>query len=185
MAEPHEEIDTLDIGGLFRGTATITFVAEIVSAIMILGSGAAYILSRGTLSQDLNTDIAVFLVLIGAMITLFIFIGAIGFFVRFNRRIQGAVIGRGIGSVDLAGKGVKTVLTLYGLAVGLILIMGIYGYWLVWRYYLSPIAASSLSFFMLSISLGIFVVAFLIQIVIVALGRTATKVVKAVFVDGS
>ena len=180
MTEDHGEPDTLDIGGLFRGTATITFVTEIVAAIMMLGSGVAYILSRGTFIQDLDLDLAIFLLLAGSMISLLVFIGAIGFFVRFNRRIQGAVIGRGIGEVDMAGKGVKTVLSLYGLAVGLILIMGIYGYWLFWRYFLSPIAATSLSFFLLSISFGIFVVALLIQIVIVALGRTATKVVKAV-----
>lgn len=182
MTEAHDDSETLDIGGLFRGTATITFVAEIVSTIMMLGSGVAYILSRGTFIQDLDLDLAIFLLLIGAMITLLIFIGAIGFFVRFNRRIQGIVIGRGVGEVDISGKGVKTVLSLYGLAVGLILIMGIYGYWLFWRYYLSLIAATSLSFFLLSVSFGIFVVAFLIQVVIIALGRTATKVVKAVLV---
>ncbi|MFW9921537.1 MAG: hypothetical protein ACFFED_18195, partial [Candidatus Thorarchaeota archaeon] len=103
MTEDYAEPDTLDIGGLFRGTATITFVTEIVSAIMMLGSGVAYILSRGTFIQDLDLDLAIFLLLIGAMITLLVFIGAIGFFVRFNRRIQGVVIGRGIGEVDLEG----------------------------------------------------------------------------------
>lgn len=175
-----DEVDTLDIGGLFRGTATITFLAEIVSAIMMLGSGVAYILSRGSFIEDLDMDLAIFLLLIGAMITLFIFIGAIGFFIRNNRRIQGVVIGRGVGEVDLSGKGVKTVLALYGLAVGLILIMGVYGFWLAWRYFLAPIAATSLSFFMLSISLGIFVISALIQIIIIALGRTATKVVTTV-----
>jgi hypothetical protein len=180
LSEKSETTDTLDIGGLFRGTATITFMAEIVAGLMIIGSSAAYFLSRGTFIDDLDLDLAILLLMIGSIITLFIFLGAISFFIRFNKRIQGAVIGKGIGEVDLKGPRVKTVVTLYGLAVGLILIIGMYLYWIVWRNFLSPIAATSLSFLMLSVSLGMFIMAFLIQIVIIALGRTATRVIESV-----
>ncbi|MFW9908493.1 MAG: hypothetical protein ACFFEF_07950 [Candidatus Thorarchaeota archaeon] len=183
MSDTPDIPDTIDIGGLFRGSATITFVAEIIAAMMILASTVAYVLSRGTFLEELTIDVAVFLLMIGSIITLFIFLGAIGFFVRFNRRVQAAVIGKGVGSVDLSGARVKTVVAIYGLAIGIILIMGMYGFWLVWRYYLSPLAATSLSFFMLSVSLGVFVLAFLIQLVLVALGRTATSVVEAVLKD--
>ncbi len=183
MSEATDSPDTLDVGGLFRGTATITFIAEIVSLIMILGSSAAYFLSRGTFLADLDLDFGILLLMIGSMVTLFIFLGAIGFFIRFNRRVQGAVIGKGIGEVDLKGARVKTVLIIYGLAVGLILIIGMYMYWIIWRNYLAAIAATSLSFLMLSISVGAFVLAFLIQMVVIGIGRTATGVIEAVLKD--
>lgn len=183
MSEDTDFPDSLDIGGLFRGTATITFVAEIVAAIMMLGSLIAYVISRGTLITDLDIDMAVLLLMVGSMVTLLIFLGAIGFFVRFNKRLQGAVIGKGIGEVDLKGPRVKTVLLIYGLAVGLILIIGMYMYWIAWRYWLAPIAATSLSFLMLSISAGMFVLALLIQLVVMALGRTATSVIEKVLMD--
>jgi hypothetical protein len=177
------EAEELDIGSLFRGTATITFVAEILSIIMLLGSSAAFIISRSGLIGVIELDVAIFLLLVGAMITLFFFLGAIGFFIRFNKRLGRVVIGEGIGSVDLSRPRVKTVVTIYGLAVGLILIMGMYGYWLVYKYFFASLAETSLSFFGISLSLGIFILALLIQIVIAALGRTATTIIHAVLSD--
>ncbi|MBD3406938.1 MAG: hypothetical protein GF411_12545 [Candidatus Lokiarchaeota archaeon] len=172
--------EPFDVGGLFRGTATFTFVIEIISMIMILGSGVAYILSRSGTIENLNPDFAILLLLAGAMITLFFFMGTISFFIRFNRRITNLVIGVGIGEVDLNRGRVKSVIFLYVLAIGLILIMGMYSYWLVFRYYLIDFVANSLSAFGLVLSFGIFLLAFLLQVVVIALGRTATKVVKAV-----
>ncbi|MFW9843491.1 MAG: hypothetical protein ACFFEV_02830 [Candidatus Thorarchaeota archaeon] len=178
-----EESEMLDVGSLFRGTATLTLVGEIVSVIMLLGSGAAFVISRSGLIEVIELDVAVFLLLGGAMITLFLFLGAIGFFVRFNRRIGKAVIGEGIGEVDLNRPGVKTVVIIYGLAVGLILIMGVYGYWLVYKYFFAAMAATSLSFFGIAVSLGIFVMSFLIQMVIVIIGRTATTIIRKVLAE--
>ena len=170
-----------DVGGLFRGTATITFVVEILTAIMMLGAGVAYLISRpGGFIEELNEDLAIFLLMIASMITLFFFLGAIGFFLRFNRKIQGAVIGKGIGTVDMNKPRVKTVVILYGLAVGLILIMGMYGYWLAWKYYLSILSASSLSYLIFSLSLGAFILALLVQIIVIAIGRTATTVIEKI-----
>lgn len=166
---------------MFRGTATITLVAEIVSAIMLLGSTTAYFL-RDFVSI-IEPDVAIFLLLVGAMLTLFIFLGAIGFFVRFNRRIGRIVIAEGIGEVDLNRPGVKTVVIIYGLAVGFILILGIYGYYLVWVYFLSTQAATSLSFFGISISVGIFFIALLVQIVLTVIGRTATTIIRKVLAE--
>ncbi len=177
--------DTLDMGGLFRGTATVTFVIEIVTAIMMLGAIVARIISLSGLIEVVEIDIAVFLLLVGSMITLFFFLGAIGFFVRFNRRIGRAVIGEGIGSVDLDKPGVKLVVTMYGVAVGLILFMGMYGYYILWKYYLSQFTVDSIAITVFSLALGIFILAFLIQVVLVALGRTATSVVKKVFAENA
>jgi hypothetical protein len=173
--------ELLDVGSMFRGTATITLVAEIVSAMMLLGSAAAYIL-RDYVSV-IQIDVAIFLLLIGAMITLFIFLGAISFFVRFNRRIGRVVIAEGIGEVDLNRPGVKTVVIIYGLAVGFILILGVYGYYLLWVYFLAAQSATSLSFFGMSLSVGIFFIAFLVQIVITVIGRTATTMIRKVLAE--
>jgi len=178
-----EEKELLDVGSLFRGTATLTLVGEIVSVIMLLGSGAAYVISRSGIIEVLELDVAVFLLLAGAMVTLFLFLAAIGFFVRFNRRIGKAVIGEGIGEVDLNRPGVKTVVIIYGLAVGLILIMGIYGYWLIYKYFFADQALVSLSFFGIAVSLGIFVLSFLVQAVIAIIGRTATTIIRKVLAE--
>ncbi|MFW9807467.1 MAG: hypothetical protein ACFFFK_12130 [Candidatus Thorarchaeota archaeon] len=173
--------ELLDVGSMFRGTATITLVAEIVSAIMLLGSATAYIL-RDYVSV-IQADVAIFLLLVGAMVTLFIFLGAISFFVRFNRRIGRVVIAEGIGEVDLNRPGVKTVVIIYGLAVGFILILGVYGYYLLWVYFLAAQSAASLSFFGMSISIGIFFISFLVQIVITVIGRTATTMIRKVLAE--
>lgn len=173
--------ELLDVGSMFRGTATITLVAEIVSAIMLLGSATAYIL-RDYVSA-IQTDVAIFLLLVGGMVTLFIFLGAISFFVRFNRRIGRVVIAEGIGEVDLNRPGVKTVVIIYGLAVGFILILGVYGYYLLWVYFLAAQSAASLSFFGMSISIGIFFISLLVQIVIMVIGRTATTMIRKVLAE--
>ena len=178
-----DKAELLDVGSLFKGTATITLVAEIIAAIMLLGSATAYVVSRSGLIEEIEFDVAIFLLLGGAMVTLFLFLAAISFFVRFNRRIGRTVIGEGIGEVDLKRPGVKTVVIIYGLAVGLILIIGVYGYWLVYKYFFAPIAMTSLSFLGISLSLGILVMSFLTQIVLVIIGRTATPIINKVLAE--
>ncbi len=173
-------LEPMDVGSLFRGVATFTFVAEIVSAIMLLGSGVAFILRDQGWIQTLELDVMILLLLAGATITLFFFLGAISFFVRFNRRVTSAVVSDDIGSVDLSQSKVKTVVILYGLATGLILIMGIYGYYLIYKYYFASLAATSLSFFGITLSLGIFLLALLVQIVVTFLGRTAASMIRSV-----
>jgi len=178
-----DRAELLDVGSLFKGTATITLVAEIIASIMLLGSATAYVVSRSGLIEEIEFDVAIFLLLGGAMVTLFLFLAAISFFVRFNRRIGRTVIGDGIGEVDLKRPGVKTVVIIYGLAVGLILIIGVYGYWLVYKYLFAPIALTSLSFLGVSLSLGILVMSFLTQIVLVIIGRTATTIINKVLAE--
>ncbi len=180
-----DKAELLDVGSLFKGTATITLVAEIIAAIMLLGSATAYVVSRSGLIDEIEFDVAIFLLLGGAMVTLFLFLAAISFFVRFNRKIGRSVIGDGIGEVDLKRPGVKTVVIIYGLAVGLILIIGVYGYWLVYKYFFAPIALTSLSFLGISLSLGILVISFLTQIVLVIIGRTATTIINKVLAQNA
>jgi hypothetical protein len=176
-----DDEELLDVGSMFRGTATLTLVAEIVSVIMLLGSTAAYFLRNYV--SIIEPIIAIFLLLFGAMVTLFIFLGAIGFFVRFNRRIGRIVIGEGVGDIDLNRPGAKMVVIIYGLAVGFILILGIYGYYLLWVYFLAAESAISLSFFGISVSIGIFFISLLVQVVITVIGRTATTIIRKVLAE--
>ncbi len=179
----NEDIEStqIDVSSSLRGIATVAFVAQIVSGIGILGSLTAYVVSRpGGIVEQISPDIAVFLLLLGAMITLFIFLGAIGFFVRVNRRLGRIIMNVDLEKVNLDMPGTKPVIVLYGLAIGLILIMGMYAYWLVFKYYMWAIAATALSFLVFSISLGVFLLAFLIEIVLIALGRTAPKMVRKI-----
>ncbi|MFW9801299.1 MAG: hypothetical protein ACFFFC_01510 [Candidatus Thorarchaeota archaeon] len=172
--------ESIDVGSLFRGTATVTFVVEIVSAIMLLGSSVAFLLRDQPWLQDLSSDWAIFLLLLASIITLFFFLGAIGFFVRFNRRVTRAVMSDDIGSVDLRMPRVRTVVFIYGVGAGLILVLGTYGYYLIYKYYFAALAATSLSFFGMTLSLGIFIVAFLVQVVVAGLGRTAASMIRTV-----
>ncbi|MHA2034740.1 MAG: hypothetical protein DRO73_08440 [Candidatus Thorarchaeota archaeon] len=179
--EREDEATEIDVSSLLRGTATVAFVAQLVSGIGIVGSLIVYAISRpGGLVESIDLDVAIFLLMLGAMLTLFLFLGAIGFFVRVNRRLGRFVMSENLESVDLSRPGAKPVVVLYGMAVGLILIMGMYGYWLVYKYYLAAIASTALSFFAFSISLAVFVLAFLVEVVLVAIGRTASGMVKKI-----
>ena len=173
----------VDIASLFRGTATVALVALLVSAISMLGSFVAFIISRpGGIIENIEADVAIFLIMIGAMFTLLFFLAAIGFFVRFNRRLGRFILSDELGSVNINQPGVKTVIIIYGLAVGLILIMGMWGYWLVYKYILADILSStqSISFLGFIVSSGIFILAILVLIVLASLGRTVTGMVKRV-----
>ena len=173
----------VDIASLFRGTATVALVALLVSAITMLGSFVAFIISRpGGILENIEADVAIFLIMIGAMFTLLFFLAAIGFFVRFNRRLGRFILSDELGSVNINQPGVKTVIIIYGLAVGLILIMGMWGYWLVYKYILADILSStqSISFLGFIVSSGIFILAILVLIVLASLGRTVTGMVKRV-----
>ena len=173
----------VDIASLFRGTATVALVALLVSAITMLGSFVAFIISRpGGILENIEADVAIFLIMKGAMFTLLFFLAAIGFFVRFNRRLGKFILSDELGSVNINQPGVKTVIIIYGLAVGLILIMGMWGYWLVYKYILADILSStqSISFLGFIVSSGIFILAILVLIVLASLGRTVTGMVKRV-----
>jgi hypothetical protein len=179
-SKPENEVD---IASLFRGTATVALVALLVSIITMLGSFVAFIISRpGGLIENLEADVAIFLILVGAMFTLLFFLAAIGFFVRFNRRLGRFILTDELGSVNINRPGVRTVIIIYGLAIGLILIMGMWGYWLVYKYALADILSTtqSISFLAFLVSTGIFILAFLVLIVLASLGRTVTTMIKKV-----
>ncbi|MHA2213683.1 MAG: hypothetical protein ACW992_11045 [Candidatus Thorarchaeota archaeon] len=79
------EEDKFDIGGLFRSSATGTFVIQIVSVIIMIGSLAAYFV--GGFLPAIDPDFMILLLLVGSIVTLMVFLAAMGLFIRFSRRM--------------------------------------------------------------------------------------------------
>lgn len=168
-------LDTFDIGGLFRGSATVTFVVEIIATIVMLGSLAAYYVDG--LLPALTADIQILLLLVGSIVTLFVFLAAMGVFVRFSRRISDLVIGPGIQEVPMDTPRVRTVVYIYAILVTLMAATGLFLWYLVHKYTLGPWAGDSISLMIFGLALGAFFIALLVQIIVALVGRTATKVI--------
>lgn len=158
----------------------MTFVVQIISVIVMVGSVAAYLIA-GFL-PSLDPDIQTLLLLVGIVITIIVFLAAFGIFVRFSRRIGEAVVGPGLQEVRMDTPKVKGVIYTYGILVTMMAITGLYAWYLVDKNILAPWAASlnSISLRIFGLALGAFVICLLIQIIIAAVGRTATKVVVEV-----
>ncbi len=172
--------DMFDIGSLFRTSATVTFVIEIVAVIVMVGALAAYGLKD--VVTGLGPDIQVLLLLVGSIITLMVFLAAMGVFVRFSRKISNMVVGPGIQQVPMDTPRVRAVVYTYGLLVALMAITGLYVFYLTYKNWLFPLAEAqqSIALHVFSFAVGAFFVALLVQIIIAAVGRTATRVVLEV-----
>lgn len=169
--------DVFDLGSMFRNSATISFVIQIAAVIVMIGSLVAFAI--GDLFFALNDELKVLLFLIICIIFLIMFLAAISVFVRFSRRIGNAVVGPGIEQVRFDTPRVKGVVILYGILVALMAVLGIYVWYLIDAYYLTPFAVSfnSISLRIFGLALGAFFIAFLVQIIIAGVGRSATKVI--------
>jgi hypothetical protein len=182
MTEDIDEImprrdDYFDLGSMFRNSATITFVIQIAAVILMVGSLTAYAI--GDLFFTIADELKVLLLLVVSIIFLIFFLAAISAFVRFSRRIGNAVVGPGIEQVRFDTPKVKMVVILYGTLVVLMAVTGLYIWYLVDLYYLSPwvTAAGSVSLWIFSLALGAFVISLLVQIIIAGVGRSATKII--------
>lgn len=182
-APTHRSEDYINLGSLFRNSATVTFVVQILAVIIMIGSIAAYLI--GNVFLGLAVDMQVLALLLASIVALVIFLAAISAFVRFSRRIGDAVVGPGIEEVRMDTPRVKTVVIIYGVLVALMGVTGIYIWILIDSSFLAAWAASynSISLRVFGIALGAFFVALLIQMIIAGVGRSATKVIIEVL-DG-
>ena len=169
--------DYINLGSLFRSSATVTFVIQIVAVIIMIGSLSAFLVDD--LFFVLGEELQILVLLIASIIALLIFLAAMSVFVRFSRRIGDAVVGPGIEEVRMNTPRVKTVVAAYALLVALMGITGVYTWFLIDANYLAPWAASlgSVSMRLFGIALGAFFIALLIQMIIAGVGRSATKVI--------
>jgi hypothetical protein len=173
----HKPEEYMNLGSLFRNSATITFVVQIVAVIAMLASLSAF--AVGDLFFVLAENLKILVLLVVSIIGVVICLLAISVFVRFSRRIGDAVTGAGIEEVRMDTPRVKLVVALYGLLVALMGITGLYVWYLVDSVYLAPWAAllGSFSMRIFGIALGAFFIALLIQLIIAGVGRSATKVI--------
>jgi hypothetical protein len=169
--------DYINLGSVFRNSATITFVIQIISVIAMIGSISAFLV--GNVFFSLTGEMQVLALLLGCIVSLIIFLAAISAFVRFSRRIGDAVVGPGIEEVRMDTPRVKAVVILYALLVTMMGITGFYAWYLIDSNYLIAWAASynSISLRVFGIALGAFFIALLIQVIIAGVGRSATKVI--------
>ena len=181
VAPMSKDDDYINLGSIFRSSATITFVVQIVGVIAMIGSLAAYYI--GDELFGLPGDMQVLALLLASIGVLVIFLAAISAFVRFSRRIGDAVVGPGIEEVRMNTPRVKSVVILYAILVVLMAITGIYVWYLVDARILTPWAGTSLSLRIFGLALGACFIALLIQVIIAAVGRSATKVIIEVL-DG-
>jgi hypothetical protein len=172
--------DYINLGSLFRSSATISFVIQIVAVIMMIGSLSAY--AVGDLVLELDDRLKVLVLLLTCILALLIFLAAMSVFIRFSRRIGDAVVGPGVEEVKMDTPRVKLVVVIFGLLVALMGVTGVYVWYLLDLYYLAPWAASlnSISLRVFGIGLGMFFIALLVQLIIAAVGRSATKVILEV-----
>ncbi|KXH76068.1 MAG: hypothetical protein AM326_07865 [Candidatus Thorarchaeota archaeon SMTZ-45] len=175
MTAPRE--DYINLGSLFRSSATITFVIQIVAVIMMIGSLSAY--AVGDLFFAMNNELKILVLLLTSIVALLVFLAAMSVFIRFSRRIGDAVVGPGIEEVKMNTPRVKTVVVAFGLLVALMGITGVYAWYLIDLYFLTPWAVTldSISIRIFGIALGAFFIALLIQIIVAGVGRTATRLI--------
>lgn len=169
--------DYINLGSVFRNSATVTFVIQIVAVIAMIGSISGFLI--GDIFFALSDELKILALLLGSIVALIIFLAAISAFVRFSRRIGDAVVGPGIEEVRMDTPRVKTVVILYALLVTMMGVTGFYAWYLIDSNYLIAWAASynSISLRVFGIALGAFFIALLIQIIIAGVGRSATKVI--------
>ncbi len=170
-----QKIDLFDIGSLFRTSATLTCVIQIIAAIVMLGSLAGYYI--GGIFPGLPEDIQILLFLVACALAVMIFLAALSVFLRFSRRIGNAVIGPGIEQVRLDDPKVKLVVYAYGVLVFLMGIIGIYIWWIVHNRFLIPWIGTSTLLLLFSYALGAFFIALLVQVIIAGVGRSSTKII--------
>lgn len=180
MVQTMASEDDFDIAGLFRTSATLTFVIEIVTAIIMIGSLAAFYI--GGALPALDPDMLILLILIGCIITLVVFLAALGFFIRFSRKINNIVFPPGVDLIDINKPKVKPIVIIYAALVGVMGVTGIYMWYLAYKNILAPwaIANNSISLHIFSFAMGAFIIALLIQVIIALVGRSARKVILGV-----
>ena len=170
----------LNVGLLLKQGVKYTFILEIISVILMIGSLVAWILNVSGVISALTLEVQVFLLLLGAGLTFIVFMIFIGLFIRFHDRIQNYVVGKGEIKLEIERKETRVILALYGASITFFFIAFVYGYFLIWKYYLTYAIGSSLSLTVFFIALGLFLVSLVIQLVIMSIAKYANHVVRLI-----
>lgn len=195
MTANKEKKRTFDWDRVFGSIASGTFGAQLVSLLVLLAATIVFLLMLSGLwgIAIANFDIFIFFVLLGFGFSFLLFIWLLGFFLRFHRRVRKFIIGGGVGGIEADDPASKTILALLAIAVLFVLVAGFYGYYLFWKYILSPWGIAflasfgltgvffyELGLFIVFIALGIIIIAIIMQILTAAINRYAGRLVASI-----
>jgi hypothetical protein len=187
--------DKFDWDRVFGGIASTTFGIQLISVLILLGAGIVFVLMLTGLWAAIVAiqDLFILVVLIGSGFAFLLFIWLLGFFLRFHRRVERFILGKGVGDVDADDPASKTILTLFAVAVLFVLVAGIYGYYLLWKYILQPwgndflvsLSVNGILFYELGmlvvfIAIGAIFITFIMQILTAWINRYAGRLVAGV-----
>ncbi|MFW9935916.1 MAG: hypothetical protein ACFFDU_10515 [Candidatus Thorarchaeota archaeon] len=194
MSTKNEEKRSINWDLVFSGIASVTFAFQLISFLILLGAGVVFLLMLSGIWGILvaNDDIFIFVLLLGGGFTFLLFVWLLGVFLRFHRRIRRFIIGEGVGHIDANDSATKTVLTLFAISTLFVLVAGIYGYYLLWKYLLHPWGSAWLTsmglsgilfyeigIFIVFIALGVIIVTFVMQILTLAVNRYTGRLVSS------
>jgi len=171
----------ISLDRLFAGAATATFVIELLGVLVLIGAVVGYVLVISGVWDIIktNTDIVIFLLLVGGAIAFAVFIAFFGFFSRFHGRVKGFVVGKGIGRIATGSTEGRTILSLFAFSVVFFFAAGCYGVYLLWKYILIPVFyASSIYLRVIFVVLAVILVCLMVQAAAAGVGRYAARVTK-------
>jgi hypothetical protein len=169
----------ISLDRLFAGAATATFVMELLATLVLIGAIVGYLLVISGVWNVIkyNTDIVIFLLLVGGAIAFAIFIAFFGFFSRFHGRVKYFVVGKGIGHIATASREGRMILTLFAFSVVFFFAAGCYGVYLLWKYILVPLFyAVSIYPLIIFAVLALILVCLMVQAAASVVGRYAARV---------
>jgi hypothetical protein len=180
---------------VFGGIASVTFALQLISLLILFVAGVVFLLMLSGIWGILiaNEDIFIFVLLLGGGFAFLVFVWLIGVFLRFHRRVRRFLVGSGVGDIDADDPASKTILTLFGIAILFVLVAGIYGYYLLWKYilnlwgiaWLTSLGVTGIFFyefglFIVWIAIGVLIITFIMQILTAAINRYARRLIKSV-----
>ena len=194
MTTHNEEKRSIDWDRIFGGIASVTFGLQLLSFLILFGAGLVFILMLSGIWGILvaNEDIFIFVLLLAGGFAFLLFVWLLGLFLRFHRRVRKFIVGAGVGQIDADDSATKTVLTLFAISTLFVLVAGIYGYYLLWKYLLQPWGAGWLSSMGLSgvffyeigllivfIALGVIIITLIMQALTLAINRYTGRLVAS------
>ena len=180
---------------VFGGIASVTFAVQLIAILILFGAGIVFVLMlTGVWGVIMSIqDLFILIVLLGSGFAFLLFIWLLGLFLRFHRRVRGFILGKGVGGVDADDSASKTILTLFAVAVLFVLVAGIYGYYILWKYILQPwgydfllsLGVSGILFYELGMlivfaAIGAIFITFVMQILTAWINRYAGRLVAGV-----
>jgi hypothetical protein len=166
------------MGRVFGFAVTWTFAAELAAILLIIGSLVSFLVSVSGLLTVITFDIQLFLLLIATGIAFLIIIVFVGILIRWDDKLKTKILTTRIEKLTRVTSEAKALLALFGLALVFLCSAGIYGYYLLWNYWVQYLVAGRLSLLTMFIAFGVILVSLLAQCVIALVGRFALRTVK-------